>query len=306
MNSERGICHLLDRDIITKIEAVLQITDTAFQQITQRRILDAIQFPEIDERYKEVHDAHNGTFEWALEETNESFRQWLETGEGAFHIARKPGSGKSTLMKFLVEQPQVKQSLKSWANTKNKKLVFSKCFLWRHGSTLQKSRKGLVHSLLHGVLQCCPELVSLVFSERWNDIKTFDWRVPSSVSLSEWEIEKAFQFLLDHKHTWSEYRICFFIDGLDEYEDRDEDNLDLVTTLNRWIKTSGNGFKLCVSSREETESVDSTDVASSTYFRENIQDLVWAVVTKAEGVFLWVHLALKLLRDDIIAKASLT
>ena len=45
----------------------------------------------------------------------EHFLPWLSSGNGIFHVSGKPGSGKSTLMKFLYDHPRTKEELEKWA-----------------------------------------------------------------------------------------------------------------------------------------------------------------------------------------------
>ena len=51
----------------------------------------------------------------AREQTG-SFVRWLSSGTGVFHIAGKPGSGKSTLMKYLTSHTRVREELQKWAD----------------------------------------------------------------------------------------------------------------------------------------------------------------------------------------------
>jgi Cdc6-like AAA superfamily ATPase len=44
-----------------------------------------------------------------------SFLNWLSSGTGIYHVSGKPGSGKSTLMKFLCDHPHTKAELEKWA-----------------------------------------------------------------------------------------------------------------------------------------------------------------------------------------------
>jgi hypothetical protein len=77
-------------------------------------------------RFEAVEDAHCKTFEWIFEPDSkkdnqngcsgpESFKHWLSSGRGIFHISGKLGSGKSTLMKFLCEHKRTKNELQKWS-----------------------------------------------------------------------------------------------------------------------------------------------------------------------------------------------
>jgi hypothetical protein len=75
-------------------------------------------------RYDAVDKAHYETFQWFFNDdpqaeqddarrlAKKSFMDWLSSGNGIFHISRKLGSGKSTLMKFLYQHDRTKTELK--------------------------------------------------------------------------------------------------------------------------------------------------------------------------------------------------
>jgi hypothetical protein len=63
--------------------------------------------------------------------------EWLEAGDGVFHVSGKPGAGKSTLMKFIFRNPRTKDLLTRWAA--GRKLVFGKFFFWKPGSDMENS-----------------------------------------------------------------------------------------------------------------------------------------------------------------------
>lgn len=93
-----------------------------------------------DARADNIYRPYAKTFEWILEDPGEdqnsktTFPEWLRSGSGVFHIAGKPGSGKSTLMKFLATHDKVRKYLEDWAASDKKRLIFSKFFFWKLGS----------------------------------------------------------------------------------------------------------------------------------------------------------------------------
>ena len=106
----------------------------------------------MDERFQDVCKAAEETFKWIFEdpdlvtsknpELRIPFLEWLESGSGIFHISGKPGSGKSTLMKFLCQHIATTDALLLWAG--NKTLVFARFFFRNQGKRLQRSIIGLV------------------------------------------------------------------------------------------------------------------------------------------------------------------
>ncbi|KAF4872946.1 hypothetical protein CGCSCA1_v007956 [Colletotrichum siamense] len=74
---------------------------------------------------------------------------WLQgDSRDLYWISGKPGSGKSTLMKFLVNDKRTKVALRSWRSQPE---IISH-FLWKPGTRLQNDLNGMLCSLLHQTL----------------------------------------------------------------------------------------------------------------------------------------------------------
>jgi predicted ATPase len=138
-------------------------------------IVESLRYETINERYETVSDAHQKTFEWIFKPTDESnhpdqglwsdFVTWLREGDGIYWINGKAGSGKSTLMRYIYEDPRTQEHLKVWAGeTPVHTPMF---FFWWRGTKLQKSQDGLLRSLLYAVLQQTPEFVPFVLPSQW-------------------------------------------------------------------------------------------------------------------------------------------
>ena len=52
--------------------------------------------------------------------------------------------------------------------TGERQLVFASFFFWKPGSKKQKSLAGLTRSLLHDVLQACPDMIQKVLPNYWD------------------------------------------------------------------------------------------------------------------------------------------
>src|SRR5262249_33874941 len=68
-----------------------------------RRLLDSLSFDQIDTRHASIKRAHIKTCKWLL--SRSEYQDWLDpekfsSNHGFLWIKGKPGSGKSTLMKF--------------------------------------------------------------------------------------------------------------------------------------------------------------------------------------------------------------
>ncbi|KAK3690462.1 hypothetical protein B0T22DRAFT_193218 [Podospora appendiculata] len=240
--------------------------------------------------------------------TRDLFLTWLSSGNGVFYISGKAGSGKSTLMKYLCAEEQTQQKLEVWAP--GKKLVFARFFFWANGSEHQRSIQGLYRSILWKVLNACPDLVVEVFPPSTDKQRS---RMPSS-QFEPAVLETAFNHLINSKRILESHRLCFFIDGLDEFEG---DYWKLAKQLQTWSANAG--VKICVSSRPYNEFEqafanpsqllhlhDLTELDMQQFVEDEFSaderflgvrntdprylQLMNLVVVRAEGVFLWVRL----------------
>ncbi|KAF5590380.1 hypothetical protein FPANT_6019 [Fusarium pseudoanthophilum] len=232
------------------------------------------------------------------------FSTWLQSDDKLFWIRGKPGAGKSTLIKFVINNDNTKRLLGSWhPNTR----ILSH-FFWKIGSEPQNSIRGLLCSLLYDLLLEDDDAIDQVLREfKCSESKDFykEW--------SSQEAEKVLRYLLDA----SARPTCIFVDGLDEISDKDgyKALLGVVQRLTRC-----QGVKVCVSSRPETELVrrlenmkvknlrldDLTKPEMAVFLQKEFEKLpeeLSAVLPlkqfkenlleKAQGVFLWLYLATK-------------
>jgi hypothetical protein len=196
-------------------------------------------------------------------------------------------------------------ALKTWAGSNE--LCIASHFFWNAGNNeTQKSQLGLLQTLLYQVLRQFPELIPSLCSGRWNGEED---------GFEPWSFDELFN-VFDRlaKQTLISTKLCFFIDGLDEYEGNH-------TELTRLIKNIASvpSIKLCVSSRPwytfdkafggseqklKLEDLTKSDIRN--YVRSKLQDnesfrelenqdphcneIVADMVKRAQGVFLWVYL----------------
>ncbi|KAK4214915.1 hypothetical protein QBC37DRAFT_472355 [Rhypophila decipiens] len=268
----------------------------------ERAIIRSLQFPQIVDRETSILDAHRATFEWAFGQDKSNLAEWLSGASGIYWVSGKAGSGKSTLLKFLTGHRRTEELLQEWSGGKT--LVTASHFFWAQGTALQKSHQGLLQTLLCQVLQKHPEQVSVISPTRWSSWT--DMQAPWSLS----ELSKCFQSMASTKH----FRICLFVDGLDEYQG---DHQDLIEILEGWSLSEN--IKICASSRPW---VEFTSAFGSGHWKLQVQDLTRQDISnystdklkshkdidsygsevdsiaqeislRAQGVFLWVYLVVR-------------
>jgi hypothetical protein len=298
-------------------------------------ILEQLRFDEIDYRYDNIHKAHEHTLSWLFgtgeQHSPATFHDWLGSDDDLYWISGKPGSGKSTLMKFLSRHPHTIEKLGIWA--KQKRLITAEYFFWEAGKSLQKSQEGLLRSLLYEILRQYPDIIPQAYPNTWRFYfpEGNDWRpgvtIPKSSGAT---IPLSVHGLLDTLEVISnvamesDSKFLFCIDGLDEYEGQANDMIELVRQL-----INLPNLKLCVSSRpwNEFEREFSKDGPQKLYMQdfngadisayvydtfakdENYQELedrdlngkllLDEIVLSANGVFFWVFLVVRSFQDGL-------
>ncbi|PYI18936.1 hypothetical protein BO99DRAFT_433104 [Aspergillus violaceofuscus CBS 115571] len=236
-----------ETEVRDKIQSLVAMSDQASLSVRSSLILDALRFEGMHERFNNVDAAHDATFTWLLgshinasdkkldhqnpksqealrERARRRFIGWLEEGDGIFHISGKPGSGKSTLMKYICQDKATEKHLKLWST--NKALVLAKFFFWKHGRTLQKSFRGLVRGLMHSILSQWLELIPLLFPKQWQ--AALSGLRP--VIDDDHEVFAAFRKLRETDSVYLNHQIAILIGGIGEFEG------DRVQTITGYLK----------------------------------------------------------------------
>ncbi|OAA59258.1 hypothetical protein ISF_06193 [Cordyceps fumosorosea ARSEF 2679] len=315
--------------------------------IVETCILDSLAFTSMIERRETVERAHARTFNWIYQDTDAAtaapgggFVDWLRRGHGIYWISGKVGCGKSTLIRFLCENEATRRALAAWAGRTTPCELYS-FFFWNSGAESQRSLAGLLRSLLFDMLRrhrglmhrVVPEAVRGAWAARAEAALEGNLPYDSALlqppepdTLTVPELEDTFQRTLEALTGTGGFslstKLCFFIDGLDEYG---AEHPELVGLLNRWAALPG--VKFCLSSRplrvfEEAFSglptlrlQDLTHGDLSHYVRDRlcsqprmrqllhhpraaaaaaeVSTLIQDAVSKSQGVFLWVKLAVQ-------------
>lgn len=242
----------------------------------------------------------------------DSFIDWLKSGSSIFWCSGKPGSGKSTLMRYIISDPRTKSALEVWSPD----VHLISHFFWRPGSPMQQSMRGMFCSILYQLLA--------------RDAVLLDKSITACSlgghrdSDTDWSATEIQNICLD---TIEQYNrpICLFLDGLDEVS-FDDGVVRLIETIHG-LGTIPN-VKVCVSSRPEyliekhlghgrypfIRLQDLTNQDLRTYAESHIkfppkfkmwdswgglEDPIRVLVDKAEGVFLWLCLAIQSLNRGL-------
>jgi len=298
------------KSIPSRLDVLIKLGDRAINTV-----LKGLNFDSMRAREASVSPAYKKTFEWLF--TNESpFYSWLSTSSGIFWVSGKPGSGKSTLMKFVFQHRECKKALQAWAG--DNLLITANFYFWHPGTPMQRSLQGLLQTVLYQIMRSCPLLIPVIAPDRWAGALNRTIEDP-------WTWEEA-TATLDRFVNQKEIKCatCLFIDGLDEFGG---DHSEIVKILSGVSEHSN--IKLCLASRPHNVFADAfgrspdrmlrlqdltrEDIRS--FVNDNLQShislshmsmysdqysvLVEDIVNKAEGVFLWVYLVVRSMKDGL-------
>ena len=295
----------------------------------QSRILKSLEFEDMTARESQIDNPFPDTFQWLLDDqrprtggtsaagapTPTKFKEWLESqvNETPFWITGHPASGKSTMMKFISTNPQIRPCLQAWSGEHN--LLTCSVYFWNPGSLGQKSQVGLLSTVLHQLLSQRPDLCHSVASRR---CLYFQLAGTDSPDPKNWTIEELQGCLTSFvSQIEGTDRLALFVDGLDEYEGNLDNLISFLKRLHHDHKV-----KLCISSRPWNAFKDAfrtypslkmelftkpdivkyvcTRIGDSPAFQElrkpfsaSVEKLESQIIDKADGVFLWVVLVVE-------------
>ena len=214
----------------------------------RKYLLESLRYEEMYNRQETIARALDGTFEWVFEDPLSAdegdfrwsnFREWLKNGSDIYWITGKPGSGKSTLMKFIYQDERTRRLLLDWRPGNS--LITASFYFDNSRTLLENSQEALLCSLLHQLIKAksggtdkslLTILDTLIFSGDLSEPEMID------------KLLQALTLLLEDRVI----SYTFFLDGLNEYEGDKRDLACLVHQIN-----SHQNVKVCVSSRPWTE-----------------------------------------------------
>ncbi|KAH8816957.1 hypothetical protein F5884DRAFT_853390 [Xylogone sp. PMI_703] len=196
-------------------------------------------------RLESVSESHAKTFHWLFDSKIVSFSEWLQGSrnntDSIYWIQGKPGSGKSTLMKFAMKHPNTLQLLTKSEDTP---YLIAGFFFHDRGAEIQKSIPGMLQGILYSILIqtiTLRQFVQPIYAELCAAQKT---KIP------HWSLEslrKAFEAIVQQRQIVT--RLCLFLDALDEHHG---DNDHLVGLMRQLVSDADGKFvkiKLCLASR---------------------------------------------------------
>ncbi|KAI2621905.1 hypothetical protein GGS26DRAFT_568444 [Hypomontagnella submonticulosa] len=274
---------------------------------TRDRVLSTLWFPEINQRENVIAEATDDIVHEIFPKSK--FADWLQSDQPIFWISGKPGSGKSTLTKYLTQSSQTVEFLQ----TQRPSVQILRFYFYELGNNqLQRQLLGCLRTLLHQILEDDLDIL-----ERLLQVLP---GIGRKMSEHDWSLKELFNSLvtcLRGRTTAS----CLFLDGLDEIQVYERvEVVELVKSLG-----SIPNVKICTTSRPEnifTQHLESypclrvqeiTNLALYSYAEKGLQGyskdsgrsegefrtLLENIVRKSEGVFLWTVMVINSLARGI-------
>lgn len=278
--------------------------------------IEALEFHQVDFRRAAIERPHPNTCRWVFD--TPEFTRWRtselrESHRGVFWIKGKPGVGKSTMMKCILENT---------AKTMPGYKIISFFFNAR-GERLEKSVEGMYQSLLCQVFEAIPE-------------SRADIKPPLFCEKGQrWDVETLKSFFQKAILGLRGERLVCFVDALDEGIDQDEVRamVESFEKLAAAAKDQETVFETCFASRHYPKITATSCVEiiieQQDHHLRDIQHYVHGnlhvdseplkgtllndIQRKSQGVFLWVVLVVSLLKkksdqgeayDDLIDTLS--
>ena len=275
---------------------------------TKQSLLDQLYFTKIDERLTHLKAAQGTTCRWFL--NRPEYESWNDQSQQLVHgnflwIKGNPGTGKSTLMKLLLEEEAKLKPSSSFSQ-----ITLSFFFLAR-GTIEEKSTTGLYRSLLYQLFE---KAVDLKDSLEW---LTADGA--RSIQRNGWHEEALKRTLKEAVLKLKSRSLKIFVDALDECEkDQVAEMVCFFEELCNDAKESQICLQICLSSRHYPSIVIQTGIEViledaiehmediKQYIKskmrlgksKNAEALRSEILEKSSGIFLWVVLVVDILNSE--------
>jgi hypothetical protein len=265
------------------------------------------------------------TFQWIWQHSNAGLRAWLDDESPLYWVRGRPGSGKSTLMKYIWNHEVLSAVLSRRDSSISR--IKAAFFFHHRGSHQQKSFEGMLHSILFRLLGQEPRLAAGILPEfhRLKEEHFSGWTLA--------RLMNSYEAILAQ----SSFRVevYLFLDALDEYDGRPEVIIDFIQSSIKRRPGAKTRLKACFSSREWSAFGNSfsdclglriheyTDQDIRTYLStrlssifelsslresesKSFRDIEESIATRAQGVFIWVRAIMDILSQDYLQGVAIS
>lgn len=273
----------------------------------KQSLIGQLYFSKIDERITHLPSAQDKTCRWFL--AGPQYKSWKDATRQPDHggflwIKGNPGTGKSTLMKYLFEEAKLEAK-------GDPSLITLSFFFLARGTDEEKTPTGLYRSLLHQLFEIASDFRD-----------SLEWMTADgarTIQSRGWS-EEALQQTLKHAvPKLGKRSLTVFVDALDECDD--DETADMVSFFEEICDCAAEAkvqVKICLSSRHyptvsvkkgmevslEDEIGHTEDIRSYIKSRlrlpksKQAEPLQSEILEKSSGIFLWVVLVVNILNKD--------
>ena len=247
----------------------------------EQACLQSLYFTEANWRRNAIADPAPATCVWLL--NHPRYHEWLDQGHGLLWIKGKPGSGKSTVLKHVLENAE---------REPKQNLILASFFFHGRGAPIQRSVLGLFRSLLHQILQLDRVLLS-DFTSLYNNKSESEGQYGIKWTWNENQLQGFFKSIV--VHTARTHKMRIYIDALDECGQ--DTALDLV----EFFRCFAGPISICFSCRHypfvALEGGDEVRVED-----ENKQDINFYVRNLLEAHIQSAAVA-EAIRDEVVSRS---
>ncbi|KAK0639381.1 hypothetical protein B0T16DRAFT_243262 [Cercophora newfieldiana] len=172
--SMEDAAHQLERLTMSSVGALMkQAPDPVLSPDfwDRQSIIRSLRPPDRESRLNQIDERAGHSFEWVFDRPSIGLTSWLNSGSGVFWIRGRPGSGKSTMMKFLHNDPRTHEAMEKWSDLGSP--IHASFFFHHRGTATQKSFQGLIRSVLSQVMERerkAVEMILPIFQDRYRSL----------------------------------------------------------------------------------------------------------------------------------------
>jgi ankyrin repeat protein len=273
----------------------------------KQSLVEQLYFDQIDERLTGLRAAQKTTCRWFF--STDEYNAWRDATQRSVHggflwIKGNPGTGKSTLMKLLVEEAR--------DNAKVDPSQITLSFFFRaRGIMEEKSTTGLYRSLLYQLFE---EVMDLKDSLAWMTVNG-----ARNIQQNGWNEEALKQTLTHAISKLGSRSLTIFVDALDECDQTQAAGMiSFFEELCEHAEDANVKLKICFSSRyyptilieKGVETILENELGHTEDIKyyvksklrlgkaKNAESLRAEILEKSSGIFLWVVLVLDILNAE--------
>ncbi|KAM3440547.1 hypothetical protein NHJ13734_003245 [Beauveria thailandica] len=228
--------------------------------------LRALWFEDMNKRSTEIAKAVEGTCSWVFQEP--IYTSWVSASRGLLWIKGNPGTGKSTLIKHMIQH---------FRHHHAKGTILVSFFFHDRGRALERTRLGFYRSILHQLLQQVPGILHDLV-DKFHETKASQGKIGADWHWREQDLAEHLAAAISKSHA-----LWLFVDALDEGGAKTAN--DLIEEFTALIDQNS------IDKRNKPDIRTFVQSGISQYHCLLQAGVADAIIDGANGIFLWARLA---------------